>query len=324
MSPVHHGSIFTSLNHSAVLARGAPLNRRWTAFWLVGAIVVIGMGTGLFSTGADLLGVDLPGTSFALAQDEAAAPAAGAAAADPAADILAQRKQESFLAWMIRASGIFGFLIMLVSFVMVALLMMLFLQLRKVNYIPADFVEDFEEKLNARDYPGAYELAKSDDSFVARVLAAGMARLARGYEEVENAMQEVGDDEALGMEQKIGYLALIGSVAPMLGLLGTVQGMVLSFQVIATSTQQPKPYELADGIATALFTTLEGLVVAIPAIVGFTVYKNRFARFMFEASVISEGLMSRFSGMKPQAAPAAPAAPAARPAAAAPAAAPQG
>lgn len=297
------------------------MNRRWTAFWLVCSIVAFGMGMGLLDAGLDLCGVDAVGTRAAWAQDEpAAAPAAGAAA-DPAADILQQRKQESFLAWMIRASGIFGFLIMLVSFIMVALIMMLFLQLRKSNYIPADFVEDFEEKLNARDYPGAYELAKSDDSFVARVLAAGMARLARGYEEVENGMQEVGDDEALGMEQKIGYLALIGSVAPMLGLLGTVQGMVLSFQVIATSTQQPKPYELADGIATALFTTLEGLIVAIPAIIAFTVYKNRFARFMFEASVISEGLMSRFSGMKAQA-PAAPAA--ARPAAAAPAAAPQG
>ena len=83
----------------------------------------------------------------------------------------------------------------------------------------------------------------------------------------------------------------------MLGLLGTVQGMVLSFQVIATSTTSPKPYELADGIATALFTTLEGLCVAIPAIVCYSLFKNKLAKFVMEAGFISEEMMKRFQGM---------------------------
>lgn len=260
--------------------------------------------------------------SVSFAQDEEKSVAADDASAKPAADgkpAEAKKPQESFLAWMIRASGIFGFLIMLVSFAMVAIIMMIALQLRRDNYLPASFIEEFEQQIQARDYQSAYETAKGSDSFIGRILAAGMGRLSRGYDEAVEQMQQVGEDETMAMEHKIGYLALIGSVAPMLGLLGTVQGMVLSFQVIANSTTSPKPSELADGIATALFTTLEGLVVAIPAIIFYSLYKNRLARFLMESGFVAENLMKNFQNMgKPAPAAAAKAggaAPAAAPAA---------
>lgn len=246
--------------------------------------------------------------------EEAAAPDKAKPAADDAEDPeLAKRRAESFLMWMIRASGIFGFLIMLVSFVMVALIVMIALQLRRDNYLPAATIEQFEQKLNAKDYQGAFETAKASDSFVGRLLAAGMGRLRDGYEAAEAGMQEVGDDETMAMEQKIGYLSLIGSVGPMLGLLGTVQGMVMSFQIIATSTTSPKPYQLADGIATALFTTLEGLIVAIPAMTAFMLFKNRLARFLMEAGYVVDNLMGRFQSMGKTGAPPAAAPTAARP-----------
>jgi biopolymer transport protein ExbB len=242
---------------------------------------------------------------------EAAPAAAEAPAAAPAAAEPAPVEEQSFLMWMIQASGLFGFFIMLVSFVMVALIMMILLQLRRGNYLPPDLVEQFEQKLNSKDYQGAYELARANDSFLGRVLAAGMGRLSRGFDEAQAGMQEVGDDETMAMEHKIGYLALIGSVAPMLGLLGTIQGMVMSFRVIALSPTTPKPNELADGISTALFTTLEGLVVAIPAIVFYAVFKNRLQRFVMECSFVADGLMGRFqTAGKTASRPAAGAAPA--------------
>jgi biopolymer transport protein ExbB len=216
-----------------------------------------------------------------------------------------RKPQESFLAWMIRASGIFGFLIMLVSFAMVAIIMMIALQLRRENYLPPSFIEEFEQQLQAKDYQGAYESAKGSDSFIGRILAAGMGRLSRGYDEAVEQMQQVGEDETMSMEHKIGYLALIGSITPMLGLLGTVQGMLMAFQVIANSTTSPKPSELADGIATALFTTLEGLVVAIPAIVFYSLYKNRLARFLMECGFVAENLMKNFQNIGKPIAPAA-------------------
>ena len=207
------------------------------------------------------------------------------------------KPMESFLGWMIRASGIFGFLIMLVSFVMVSIIMMIGLQLRRDNYLPGSFVEEFEQRLQSKDYQGAYESARQNDSFIGRVLTAGMERLSRGYEEAEAGLMEVAEDETMAMEHKIGYLSLIGSIAPMLGLLGTVQGMVLSFQVIATSITSPKPSDLADGIATALFTTLEGLVVAIPAIIFYTLYRNRLSRFLMESGFVATNLMKNFQGI---------------------------
>ena len=263
-------------------------------FWrLVLAVIVGGMSLGLTE-------------SISRAQDEgrpAIRDDIGRLGADGAASDVS--KPRDSLGWMIRASGIFGFLILLVAFTMVAIIMMIALQLRRDNYLPASFIEEFEQQLLAKDYQGAYESAKGSDSFIGRILAAGMGRLSRGYDEAVEQMQQVGEDETMSMEHKIGYLALIGSIAPMLGLLGTVQGMVMAFQVIANSSTSPKPAELADGIATALFTTLEGLVVAIPAIVFYSLYKNRLARFLMECGFVAENLMKNFQNIGKPMAPAA-------------------
>ena len=266
--------------------KGIELNRTYGlgSFWWIGVAAILCV----FLIGGP--------QSSTFAQEDGAAEK-NAAAPPPAEKKEPPKQQESFLAWMIRASGIFGFLILLVSFVMVAVIMMVALQLRRDNYLPTSFIEQFEQRLQAKDYQGAYEAAKGSDSFIGRVLSAGMARLSRGFEEAESGMQEVAEDETMAMEHKIGYLALIGSIAPMLGLLGTVQGMVLSFQVIANSTTSPKPSELADGIATALFTTLEGLVVAIPAIMMYSIYKNRLARFLMECGFVAGNLMKNFQTM---------------------------
>ncbi|MFN0196037.1 MAG: MotA/TolQ/ExbB proton channel family protein [Planctomycetaceae bacterium] len=202
---------------------------------------------------------------------------------------------QTMLSWFITASGPFGFMIFVCSFIMVALIVMNLLAIRRDSMLPPSFLEAFEQKLNAKDYQGAYELAKNDGSVVSRVLAAGLSRLNRGYDDALEGMHDVGTDENMALEHRLSYLAMIGSIAPMLGLLGTVQGMIAAFAVIANSTSQPKPSELAQGIMMALVTTLEGLVVAIPAIVFFGFMKNRSIRFMFEIGMISEGLMNRFS-----------------------------
>lgn len=201
----------------------------------------------------------------------------------------------SYLMWMIEASGPFGAMIFVCSFVMVALIVMNLLELRRDNFLPVAFLESFEELLSKKNYQAAYDIAKADESLVARVLAAGMAQLNTSYESAVEAMQTVGDDENQVLEHRLSYLGLIGQLSPMLGLLGTVQGMIASFQVIATSATAPKPAELADGIATALFTTLEGLCVAIPAIIAFLFIRNRIARLMFEVGNVSDALMKRFA-----------------------------
>ncbi len=247
----------------------------------------------------------LPTTGFAF-QDAApaaeAAPAEAPAAAPattpattPATPVAEAETEESFLMWMINASGFFGLVLLILSFIMVAVIMMNMLQVRRENLLPEGFVAAFEEKLTAKDYQGAYEISRADDSLIARVLSAGLGRLNRGYEEAVEGMQEVGEEESMSMEHRLSYLALIGSVAPMVGLMGTVWGMIASFRTIASSAAAPKPKDLADGISTALFTTLEGLVVAIPAIIAYSMLRNRVSRLLLETGRVSEGLMSRFS-----------------------------
>ncbi|MCA9032100.1 MAG: MotA/TolQ/ExbB proton channel family protein [Planctomycetaceae bacterium] len=203
--------------------------------------------------------------------------------------------EQSYLMWMIGASGFFGALIALLSFVMVAVIMMNLLQVRRDVLIPQDFVAAFEDKLNNKDVQGAFDIARGDDSLIGRVLTAGMSRLGRGYDSAVEGMEEVGEEESMALEQRLSWLALIGSIAPMMGLLGTVQGMINSFQTIANSATQPKPKDLADGISTALFTTMEGLIVAIPAIVAYTLLRNRVTALLMEASRVSDNLMSRFN-----------------------------
>lgn len=201
--------------------------------------------------------------------------------------------QKSFLQWLIDASGPFGGCIFVESFIMVALIIMCVLQIRRQNFLPPEFITGFETKVNAQDYQGAFNLAKSDESLLARLLAIGMSKFQRGPDAVMKAMSELGEDENMMLEHRLNYLALIATTAPMFGLLGTVQGMVQAFEEIANSNTTPKPSELAEGIQLALVTTLEGLIVAIPAMIAYSLLRNRVVRLMFDAGLMSEDLINR-------------------------------
>ena len=99
------------------------------------------------------------------------------------------------------------------------------------------------------------------------------------------------------LEHRLSYMQLIGTISPMIGLLGTVHGMIQSFQMIAIGGTAPKPADLAQGISTALFTTLIGLGIAIPAIAIYSILRNRISRLVLEVGILSEGLMSRFENV---------------------------
>lgn len=199
------------------------------------------------------------------------------------------------LQWLWESLGPGYMLIFLaLSFTLVALLVMNLLSARRENVCPVSLVEGFEAHLNEKQYQEAYELAKSDESFLGQVLSAGLAKLSEGYAQAIEGMQEVGEEENMKLDHRLSYMALIGTLSPMIGLFGTVHGMIKSFDVIANSPSSPKPSELALGISTALFTTLVGLAIAIPAIAAYNILKNRVSRLSLEVGILSEGLMSRF------------------------------
>jgi biopolymer transport protein ExbB len=236
-------------------------------------------------------GVDAP----APADPPAAAPADGPGNAAPTAP----EDPPSYLEWAVGALGWgYSLIFLFLSLTLVALIVMNLLTARRDNVCPLHLVEAFEAHLNEKKYQEAYELAKSDESFLGQVLSAGLAKLSSGYPQAIEAMQEVGEEENMKLEHRLSYMALIGTLSPMIGLFGTVHGMISSFQVIANTTQSPRPAELAKGISTALFTTLIGLFIAIPAIAAYNLLRNRVARLVLEVGILSDNLMSRFDTSK--------------------------
>ncbi|MEM6330017.1 MAG: MotA/TolQ/ExbB proton channel family protein [Planctomycetota bacterium] len=248
--------------------------------------------------------IALAGPAPLHAQEEGDAPAAEAADAEaaPAAGADASsgegRKTKTLLGWAFEALGWFYSLVFLtLSFTLFALFVMNLLKASRGNVVPPELVEGFEEHLEAQRYTEAYELAKEDDSFLGKVLSAGLSKLSGNgsYPQAIEGMQEVGEEENMKLEHSLSYMALIGTITPMIGLLGTVQGMIGAFETIATTNSgAPKATDLAANISTALFTTLAGLAIAIPAIAAYNILRNRVARLVLEVGIVSEGLMSRF------------------------------
>ena len=204
----------------------------------------------------------------------------------------------SYLAFLAQALGVkYIIVFLLLSFGLVALLVMCFLQIRKTVLMPPDLSQQFEQHLENKEYQQAFELAKGNDSYLGHVLAAGMGKLQSGYPAAVEAMETTQGDEAMKLEHKISYVSLVGALAPMFGLLGTVDGMVAAFMKIAGADTAPKPSELAVGISQALVTTLIGLWLAIPAIACFALFKNWLQRLNEDVAEESGRLMSRFQGM---------------------------
>jgi len=207
----------------------------------------------------------------------------------------APQASESLLGWLIKSLGLLYIVIFLgLSFSLVALFVMNLLAVRRDSICPPVLVEGFEAHLDQKQYQEAYELAKTDESFLGNVLSSGLARLSTSYQHAVSAMQEVGAEESMKLEHRLSYLALIGTLSPMIGLFGTVHGMINSFYVIARGGGTPDPNKLAEGISTALLTTLIGLAIAIPALAAYNLLRNRVQRMVLEVGITSENLMGRF------------------------------
>lgn len=242
---------------------------------------------------------DLPA---AVAADAAAQPVAaesGDAESGDADDSGESKKSDNYLVWMFRSLGwFFSVVFALLSMTMVALIVINIVNLRRSQIVPEALVEDFGKLIDENRFQEAYECAKDNESLLGQALSTGLARMPSGYEKASQAMQDVTQAESMRLEHQLGYLALIGNLAPMIGLFGTVVGMIASFQAIASGGAAPSPQKLAEGIATALFTTELGLAIALPALAAYDILKNRLARFILDVAVVSESFMGRFSPSK--------------------------
>ncbi|MDR0328231.1 MAG: MotA/TolQ/ExbB proton channel family protein [Planctomycetaceae bacterium] len=202
---------------------------------------------------------------------------------------------ESWLSFYLEACGwFFGPLFVFISIVFVTLAIMNWLAISRNAIVPPDMFEQFREKWDAKEFQEAYKIAKNSDSSLGKILTVGLVQVSgKNVAAAEQSMKDAAEEEVMALEHRLSYLGTIASVAPMVGLLGTVWGMIDAFSVIA-ATGAPQASDLARGISRALVTTQLGLLIAIPALVLFEVFKTRLARFVFELSLQMESIVNRF------------------------------
>ncbi len=160
------------------------------------------------------------------------------------------------------------------SITMVTFIIQNILSLRNEKLAPTPLVQALENEITAGNYQGAWETAKSNNNYLSNVLRSGLERLGRGKEAVEDAVAELSLREATNIRTRNSYLSVIGVVSPMIGLLGTVIGMMKAFAVLGSSGIAD-PRGLASSIGEVLMATASGLFIAIPAFISYYIFRNR-------------------------------------------------
>lgn len=193
---------------------------------------------------------------------------------------------------ILTAGGVIGYLIMALSIAAAALVIEHLLTIRASVLMPIGLGERVRELVKNRQFAEAEQQCKSLPSFLAFVLHAGLSEIEGGWSAVEKSMEDATAEQSARLFRKIEYLSLIGNLAPMLGLLGTVVGMIMAFREVADSQGAARAADLAQGIYLALVTTVEGLVVAIPSLAAFSVFRNRVDQLVAETTYVAQHTMT--------------------------------
>lgn len=220
------------------------------------------------------------------------APAAESPAQNAPAPV---QETQSRLEWLIRTSGWIGAIILVASIYFVATCVQLFAELRPQVVIPPNDVAQAESLLKQKDLSGAFNFLKASKSPYARVVTAGMAELPNGLVAAREAMENHSEVVEHEYEKKNSMLAVLGTLGPMIGLLGTLYGMIESFSVIARSDVQIKASEVAGGISQALVLTFEGVSLSIPAIYFYAVFRNKITTAMLDVTSKADAYLRQFN-----------------------------
>lgn len=187
-----------------------------------------------------------------------------------------------------------GYIIWAISIVTVALIVKYAIAIRRSNILPEDVRDQIKEMFDNKQYREVIEVTEEEPSFLSYIVHAALSDASHGYGAMERSMEEASEEQTTKMLRGIEWLNLIGNVGPMLGLLGTVWGMINVFFQIVEKGGMPNPDELAGGIGVALVTTMLGLAVAIPALSAYSILRNRIDALTSEAVMASQELISTF------------------------------
>lgn len=170
--------------------------------------------------------------------------------------------------------------------------------LRSAKVIHPEFLEKIKPYWVRQDTGKAITVCKRHDVSLSRILKAGLLRMDYGILEIEKAVEGAGQHEASLLNSNLRMLGAMANIAPMLGFLGTVSGMIGAFEVIATAGSSGNAALVASGISEALITTFAGLVVGIPALMMYHFFRGKVDKFVFEMEEIVIGMIEELIHQK--------------------------
>ena len=162
------------------------------------------------------------------------------------------------------------------------------LSVRRSDVMPDGLGDQARALLAQGQIAEAREICSQSPSVLSFILLHGMSEMEYGWTAVEKALEDSLMEQSARLYRKIEYLSVIGNIAPMVGLLGTVIGMIMAFQQVAATQATAGAPQLAEGIYQALVTTVGGLIVAIPAIGAFAVFRNRIDQLIAETGYTAQ------------------------------------
>ncbi len=225
-------------------------------------------------------------------QDVAPAPERGRVAQEPDSSIPTKNMLE-----VVRDGGLLMIPIGICSFVLLVFVFERAVSLRKGRVIPRPFVRRFLEQLSQKQIgrDEALALCQNNRSPVAEVFAAALKKWGRPAVEVEQAIIDAGERVTNGLRRYLRLLNGISTISPLLGLLGTVVGMIRAFNAIASADAMGRPDLLATGISQALLTTAAGLTVAIPALIAYLFFVGRVDRLIIDIDALGQQVVEQIS-----------------------------
>lgn len=206
----------------------------------------------------------------------------------------AAREDISYFDFFVIKGGWITYFLVVLSVVTVALLIRYSRSMRRPAIVPEETVTAVRAMLAEKKYVDAIKQTGEDESMVAQVVHAALIEAPNGYAAMERTLEETLDERSSRLYRKIEHFHVIGNIAPMVGLFGTVTGMILLFAEIHATEAFPGPRIVAERIAVALVTTFWGLAVAIPALSIYGLFRNWIDVLTAECALTAEDLLSVF------------------------------
>lgn len=195
----------------------------------------------------------------------------------------AVNSNESFSLWDLTLKGGPVMIpITLVSLVSVYLIVERYIFIRRFAKDETSFVKSIKDHIYSGNIEAAKNLSQNTDSPIARMIEKGISRIGKPLDDIEKAVENVGNLEIFKMEKGLSILATCASAAPMLGFLGTVTGMIKAFYNMAKAGDQIKINMLANGMYEAMVTTVAGLIVGIFTLVCYNLLSGMIQKIIFK------------------------------------------